>query len=313
MGLNLETFLNLPTESVARLVREGGVNVCVFPINGTRRWFALEHPQLASGPLGEDYLRITGRRHIELYKLFFDHGIHTLLTPVFGPDILDRGQGYADLLRQGLMWFAQNQDFLGFYDAYDVRVRVYGDTRRCLAGTPYADVLDAYEALARRTVHHDSCRLFFGVCAHDAGRAIADVSVRFHAQHGRLPERHEMVTAFYGEHVEPVDVFIGSDRPAVYDMPLVSTGREDLYFTVNPSPYLDARTLRAILYDHLYARRVRDESYEELSTDDWEAMAEYYAVNRRAVLGLGRGHESGGFWYPMPQVRLPWLDESEGE
>jgi len=304
--MNLETFQNLPTESVARHVREGGVSVCVFPVNGTRRWFALEHPQLSSRPPAEDYLRIAGRRHIELYKLFFDHGIHTLLTPIFGPDILERGQGYRDLLKRGLVWFAENEDFREFYDAYDVRVRVYGETRRYLHGTPYADALDAYEALARRTAHHDSCRLFFGVCAHDAALAAADASVRFHTQHGRLPERHELVTAFYGEYVAPPDLFVGSDRPAVYDMPLVSTGHEDLYFTVSPSPYLDAHTLRAILYDHLYARRVCDESYQALSSDDWQAMGEYYTVNRSAVLGLGRRHESGRFWYPIPQVRLPW-------
>ena len=102
-----------------------------------------------------------------------------------------------------------------------------------------------------------------------------------------------------------MDLFIGSDRPAAYDMPLIATGSEDLYFTVSPSPYLDSHILRAILYDHLCARHLNDDGYDQLSADDWQAMTDYYTLNRRAVLGLGRKHKSGGFWYPMPQVSLP--------
>ncbi len=108
-----------------------------------------------------------------------------------------------------------------------------------------------------------------------------------------------------GEYVEPVDFFIGFDRPAAFDMPLIATGSEDLYFTVSPSPYLDARTLRAILYDHLYARRIDEANYTALSPKDWQTLADFYAMNRRHVLGLGRKHESGNFWYPLPQVELP--------
>jgi tuberculosinol/isotuberculosinol synthase len=253
----------------------------------------------------EDYLRIAGRRHIELYKLIFDHGIETLVTPIFGQDILERGEGYNRLLKQGSTWFAQDEDFLRFYDEYDVRVRVYGETTRFLQDTPYAHAVDAYEELMQRTVSHRSHSLFFGVCAHDPAQTVADIGVRFREQHGRLPDKREIIEAYYGEYVKPVDLFIGSDRPAAYDMPLIATGSEDLYFTVSPSPYLDSHTLRKILYDHLYARRVDDDSYDQLSANDWRAMADFYALNRRSVLGLGRKHKSGSFWYPMPQVSLP--------
>ena len=125
MNVDVKTFLNLPTEEVAALVRAGGPKVCVFPINGTRRWFMLEYPEQAAGGFAEAYMRITWQRQVELYKLFFDHGIDTLLTPVFGPDLLERGSGYRQLVEPGLLWFTRDQDLLDFYDAYDVRVRVY--------------------------------------------------------------------------------------------------------------------------------------------------------------------------------------------
>jgi tuberculosinol/isotuberculosinol synthase len=311
--MDVETFQSLPTPEIARLVRQGGPKVCVFPINGTRRWFVLEHPeQAAQDP--DAYLRITWQRQTELYQLFFDHGIDTLLTPIFGPDLLERGEEYRQLIEPGMLWFTQDQDMLDFYEANDVRVRVYGDARRYFRNTPYAHTLHAFDALAQRTAHHKRCRLFFGICAHDPAETIAEIGVRFHQQHGHLPDRRQIVEAYYGEYVPPVDLFIGFDRPSAFDMPLVSTGSEDLYFTVSPSPYVDTYTLRAILYDHLYARRVDESGYAALSPDDWRLLADFYACNRHHVLGLGRRHESGNFWYPLPQVRLPHnVDDTASE
>ena len=303
--MNLDTFLSLPTAQVADLVRQQGPRVCGFPINGTRRWFILEHPDLVSSSLGEEYLRVAGRRHIDLYRLCFDHGITTLLTPILGPDILDRDQRYRDILQQGLVWFAQDPDFLDFYDEYDVRVSVYGDAKAHLDGTPFAAALKAYEELKLRTAGYGRHRLFFGVFGHDATAEITRIAIQFYREHGRPPTKREIIECYYGEYVEPIDLFIGSDRPAVYDMPLLTTGSEDLYFTVSPSPYLDAHTLRTILYDQMYARPVSDVGYEDLSARDWEAMDRLYRSNRHSVLGLGRRHGSGAYWYPVPQVRLP--------
>ena len=302
--MDFEAFLDLPAAEIARLTRAYGPKVCVFPINGTRRWFMLEYPELAQESFIESYLSISGKRHVELYKLFFDHGIDTLVTPIFGPDLLERSDEYMNLLEQGLVWFAQSQDFWDFYADYDVRVQVYGDTQRYFQGTPYAHALEDYDELTQRTVSHQRYRLFFGVCAHDAAEAVARFGARFHREHGRPPHRREIVEFYYGEYVAPVDFFIGFDRPSAFDMPLIATGSEDLYFMVSPSPYLDALTLRAILYDHLYSRRVDDADYETLAPEDWQTMADFYARNRRHVLGLGRKHRSNSFWYPLPQVEL---------
>lgn len=295
------TFCDLPTAQVAQLVRENGRKVCVFPINGTRRWFMIEHPAEAAQDFMSAYFEIAGRRHIDLYKLCFEHGLDTLLTPIFGPELLERGEAYQQMMVLALLWFAQDAQFLKFYDDYDVRVRIYGDTERYLRNTPYEPALAAYDELARRTAHHQTYRLFFGVCAHDAAETVAGLGVRFYRQHGRLPDKREIVEAYYGEWIEPVDLFIGFDRPASFDMPLVATGREDLYFTVSPSPYMDAETLRGILYDHLYMRHVSEQYEDEQSR---QQMGNFYALNRHCVLGIGRQMGDGRWWYPLPQVEL---------
>jgi tuberculosinol/isotuberculosinol synthase len=261
----------------------------------------LEHTNAAElSP--ETYLEIAGRRHVELYRLFFDHGVETLLTPVFGPDILGRGISYAPVIEAGLTWFARDQAFLDFYKAYDVRVRVYGDTARYLESTPYEDALIAFEALDSRTASHQQHRLFFGVCAHDATETVAQFSINFHQMHGRPPSKQEIIEGYYGEYISPVDLFIGFDRPAAFDMPLIATGSEDLYFTVSPSPYLDAETLRLILYDHMYARCIDDADYHTMTINDLEALHTFYHRNLHHVLGLGQRQLNSAVWLPRPQV-----------
>ena len=250
------------------------------------------------------YLDMVGQRHIELYRLLFDHGLDTLLTPVFGPDLLERGEEYVRTAAEGLTRLATNPDFLEFYRAHQVRVRFYGDYRHFFGATPYAYLSDLFDETTSRTMRYDHCRLFFGVCAQEAVGIIAELAVGYYIQHGHTPDKRTLVKLYYGEPVCPVDLFIGFDKLCVFDMPLVATGNEDLYFTVNPSPYLTEHQLRGILYDHLFTRRGGEPDLEAVGPDGWAWMKGFYQANFERTLGIGR-RGPGGFWYPSPQVDLP--------
>jgi tuberculosinol/isotuberculosinol synthase len=303
--VDAETFQNLETGQIAQLVRQAGPKVCVFPINGTRRWFLLEHPLDPGEDFVSFYLDVAGRRHIELYRLLFDHGLETLLTPVFGPELLTRGDEYMQMAAEGLIRLAQGADFRDFYQAYQVRVRFYGDYRKFFGPTPYAYLSDLFDEVTAETATHDRHRLFFGVCAHDPVETVAELAVRYHAEQGRVPDRQTLVSLYYGEHVPPVSLFIGFDRFWAFDMPLIATGEEDLYFTVSPSPYLTERQLRDILYDHLYARRGDEPDYAAMGPESWSLMRDFYRANMGRTLGIGTRHRRTGFWYPQPQVQVP--------
>jgi tuberculosinol/isotuberculosinol synthase len=300
-----ETFASLPTAEAARLVRDAGPKVCVFPINGTRRWFMLEHAAADTQDASKSYLDIMTKRHIELYRLFFDHGVDTLLTPIFGPDLLERGDAYVRMAVEGMARLGTHSDFLAFYEAYGVRVRFYGDYQRYLDPASSDYLSSVFDKITTDTLSHDRQRLFFGVFAHDAVETVAALSVDFYDRHGRVPDRHKLVELYYGEYVAPVDFFIGFDKLSAFDMPLVSTGQEDLYFTVAPSPYLTAEQLRAILHDHLYVRPKDVKSYSDLTADDWALMRGFYQANLGRTLGIGARQLQADFWYPLPQVRLP--------
>jgi len=303
--VEFERFLKLPAEELARLVRDAGPVVCVFPINGTRRWFMLEYPPETweTGDFLSAYLQTSIQRQVELFHLFFSHGIDTLMMPVFGLDLLERGEGYVQMASNALRQLALNPAFLNYYQSSGVRVRFYGDYRRYLKDGPGADLIDLFDQVTRETASNDRCRLLFGVFGHDAAETIGEIAVKYFQKHRRLPDKRMLVEGYYGEYIPPVSLFIGFDKFSSFDMPLVATGSEDLYFTVSPSPYLTERQFRCILYDHLYARRVEEPDYKSLSPEAVERMRAFYQLNLERTLGVGFVRDR--IWYPLPQVGLP--------
>ncbi len=299
MDMDTDTFYTLSRAEVARQVQARGPQVVAFPINGTRRWFMLEHPQMTGQNFQahyQEYSDLTAQQYIELFKLIFDHGIHTLLTPEFGSELLTRGEAYAKMTTAALAYLATYQPFLEFYDTYQVRVRFYGDYRRIFSQTPYAYLLDLFDQVTQRTLAYDKHRLFYGICANDPTESVAELSVAHYNQHGHIPNRQKIVELYYGEYVDPVEVFIGFDKFAAFDMPLLALGEEDLYFTVAPSLYMTERQLREIIYDHLYTRRLE-------ASENWPVMENFYRKNIGQTLGIGKQRD--GFWYPLPLVELP--------
>lgn len=302
--MDIEAFLKLPREEVARLVRQDGPKVCVFALNGTRRWFKLEHP-----PPKEDfaraYIEAISQRIIELARLFFENGIDTLLMPALSPHLMARGDSYVDTVAFALSQLTDDPRYLDFYDTFDVRVRFYGDHRRCLAPTPYAHLSDSFDQLTRQTLSHNRHRLLWGVCAHDAAETLIALSIQYYNEHGHAPDTPALIELYYGESMPPAGLFISSGKPRVFDIPLVTNGREDIYYTVAPAPYLNESQLRSILYDHLYARRKTGATYEWMQDKDWTALRDFYHMNLDNTLGVGARKQAQGLWHPLPQVTLP--------
>ena len=148
---SFDEFLHLRSDEVANQVRSAGPQVCVFPVNGTRRWFVLEHGggDQVNQDAVEAYLRASIQRQIELCEMLFDHGVATLLVPVLGPDLMERGDDYAlQVGVGGLMHAAEDPHFLDFYKRRNVRVRFYGDYKVGLQNITYHD--EIYNSLDAR-------------------------------------------------------------------------------------------------------------------------------------------------------------------
>jgi tuberculosinol/isotuberculosinol synthase len=284
-----EHFLQLSTEEVAARVKASGQKVCVFPVNGTRRWFMLEHADRIGDDFYSAYMDESIRNHVNLCAMLFDHGIETILAPVFGRELMHRGDKYTQRVGiDGLVRTSTDIHYRDFFTKYNVRVRFYGDYRDVLTGTPYEYALKAMYEVAEATRSNSRFRLFFGVFADQSLETIARLSVEHYLAQGVIPNQPTLVRKYYGEDLPPVSLFIGFDKFSAFDMPLLSTGAEDLYFSISPSPYMTERQLRTILYDHLYLRRMPEPDYTKLSTDQLDWLRNYYRDNQDHVLGAGK-------------------------
>ena len=293
----LERFLELPASEVAALVRAAGQKICVFPVNGTRRWFMLEHSDRIGDDFIEAYMEISIQNHVELCAMLFDHGIDTILAPVFGRELMNRGDDYTKRVGiDGLVRTATDKNYREFFEKYNVRVRFYGDYEVVLTGTAYEYALQSMNEVVESTKHHSSFRLFFGVFADDATQTIARLSVEHYLAHNTIPDKQILIRKYYGEDLPAVNFFIGFDKFSVFDMPLLSTGEEDLYFSISPSPYMTERQLRAILYDHLYVRPTPEPDYTKFLTDDADWLRNYYRDHKDYALGVGK--LKFNLWFP---------------
>jgi adenosine tuberculosinyltransferase len=284
-----ESFLQLPTAEIAALVRATGHKVCAFPVNGTRRWFMLEHGDKSGDDFVEAYMEASIKNHVELCAMLFDHGIDTILAPVFGRELMHRGDEYTKRVgMDGLVRTATDRHYREFFEKYNVRVHFYGDYRDMLTGTPYEYALKSIYEVTEATKQNSAFRLFFGVFADEATDTIARLSVEHYLALGAIPDKQTLVRKYYGEDLPPVSIFIGFDKFSVFDMPLLSTGAEDLYFSLSPSPYMTERQLRAILYDHIYVRRTPEPDYTELESSELEWLRNYYRANKDYAFGVGK-------------------------
>jgi hypothetical protein len=125
--------------------------------------------------------------------------------------------------------------------------------------------LEACAALSDATASAEGPLLLIGLVADDPYPPIARLSVEFAKREGRPPGRAELIGAYKGLPAPDLSLYVGFAQSEMFDVPLLTTGLEYLYATLNPSPHLTERQLREILYDHLVTRRAVPVDYDALS------------------------------------------------
>ena len=293
---SLAQWLGSPTEEVARWVSASPRPVVMgWPPNGTRRWYLSyrrEHPD------APDYVATTIRRQAEQHRMVFAHGVRVVAAPHFGYDLLQRGPAYTRTVLGGLLQLGEDAVNREMFEA-GLRVRFYGDYEEVLDTPGFRRLLGACADLTEATASGDGPLLLIGLFADAPYPRLARLSVEFANRRGRPPDRQELIEAYYGLAVPDLSLYLGYLRPALFDVPLLATGQEDLYATLAPSADLIERQLREILYDHLVTRRIPEADYEGLSGEALAALLEYNARHRGVTLGTGRIDPITGLWNPL--------------
>jgi len=188
----------------------------------------------------------------------------------------------------GLVRTATDPNYRLFFEQYKVKVRFYGDYWDVLTGTPYEYALKSIYEVTEATRQNASVRLFFGVFADEIAETISRLSVEHYVAQGSIPDKQTLIRKYYGEEMLPVSMFIGFDKFSVFDMPLLASGAEDLYFSLSPSPYMTQHQLRAILYDHIFVRPTPEPDYTKFSEHELDWLRDYYRKNKDRAFGVGK-------------------------
>jgi hypothetical protein len=126
-----------------------------------------------------------------------------------------------------------------------------------------------------------------------AGSPFGDVFsrvVRLFEGRGTVPTDVEVIEHYYGGPHVPLAMWIGHKYPSVDGVPLLLNSRTSLYFLQFPTPLLDLRAWRRLLFDTLYVRMSGEQ--RSLHPDDVPA--------ERRVLGLGVRVD--GCWRSTPEL-----------
>lgn len=266
-----------------------------WPFNGTRRWYLLHR---RSNPAADDYVGTMIHYQALKHRLLFNLGARVILAPCFGYGLLKRGEEYTRGVLGALLRLVDdpvNREMFG----EGVRLLFYGDHEEILDTPTLRPMLAACRELTEMTSDNEGPLLMLGLFADSPYERLARLSVDFARRRGRPPDRGELVREYYGVNVPDLSLYLGFAQPAVFDVPLVATGGEDLYATLNPSPEVTERQLREILYDHLILRPAGDADYDSLSEGSVRSLEAYNETVRERTLGVGRVDPATGIWNPL--------------
>lgn len=298
-------WLEYDGAEIARWTRERASPLVVgWPFNGTRRWYLLHR---RSNPETADYVGTMVHYQAQKHRTLFGLGASAILAPCFGYGLVRRGEEYTRNVLSALTRLGDDPVNREMFDAgsYGVRLRFYGDHEQVLDTPALRPMLDACRELTEATSGNEGPLLMLGLFADSPYERLARLSVDFADEHGRPPDRAELIREYYGVHVPDLSLYLGFAQPAVFDVPLVATGGESLYATLNPSPGVTERQLREILYDYLFLRAAEEVDYEALPESSVQKLAAYTEAVDESTLGVGRVDPATGLWNPLPDGVQP--------
>lgn len=302
MIISKVAFLKMTTQEIATLIRiQQSPQLGVFVPDGSRR-MVLAFTD--ANPGEEDFYRLSATLPAQYLlaslKVFFSHGLSTLLVPILSRSVLQRGGPYSRLTAlTGLELLFASDEWLHFYQEYNIRVRTYGDLK-FLAGGDCEPALAWVEATMQQTAAHQSHTLFFAIGEPPTlGEGMAELSVRFWQENGRLPTLSEQICYYYGEPLPTADFFIMTSKMSgLGALPrFLVNGDTEAYFLPSAGAMgLNAHTWRLILYDMLFARVGLHGKHvqEAMSAEDRVDLGAIYRDEAQTVIGLGE--QVGNIW-----------------
>lgn len=279
--MELTEFITLTSPAVHEILQQtpGHEPGVAIPFNGTRRWYMATYQKTAEEVYTQDYLDRVFHRMREVMEMMFADGVHTIYTPIVGRDLASRGENYVKFADYATGNVAQEEAMV-WYLKHHVHASVYGQTDLLSSGVQKIVQNMAEKTHTPQVLHY----LRYGVFADKPVDDLIHRTIALYQKTGEIPTEQALLQDYYGGPAIPVDIWIGSDQPTVYDIPMVLHGNTALYFLQFPTLYLTREGWRRILYDYLFVRGDQETLYPDNITQ------------QQTITGLGVRTDGG--WMP---------------
>jgi hypothetical protein len=277
----------------------------LFAPGGTSRWYFLEHGDASSGYAAEQRFRDYGRRAltciVELVDMMFTDGVGTIFVVGFVPGQNQRDDAY----NQNLSWAYElllDEQAQQLYAHHNLGVAFRGGWESLFERLGATALHARCNELEQRTCQNNENRRLIWLTTTDEiiPHDLLPIVTENIFYKDKLPAREILSTAYYGKHIQHIDILIANNKPSLTGLlpPLVTTVH-DAYFTVSPTLYMDQHAWRAVLYDHLFARQGHFRDYTQMDRSAIEDMRAYYRANQDTIIGLGSRHVTTQTWRPQ--------------
>ena len=298
------SFMELPVEEVRRLVlQKKNPLTGIFVADGNRRLVMTQTGLIPTADgFYEAYLKIITEFFMENLRVFFSHGLHTLLFPLFGSSLLARDETYRQTVMPELVRILFNsEEWQSFYREQGIRIHAYGDLNLLDRHFNDLNLMEKIKQGEQLTAAHPHHRLFYGFFSNSAfDRTFIEESRRFLHDHNRVPNPGESAKIYYGEPVDEADFFITSTRPGYLGaLPPFAYGKNTRVYTLAaPGVFaLNENTYREILFDIFHSEpHAAGTNPAGIDADSLRELGNFYRRNRNRVIGTGK--MIGQWWVP---------------
>lgn len=298
---DLQTWLALPTSEIAAQVSPHHLSLSLG-LDGTRRHYLLHHPT-ESGNVSDlmDYGLFAMNAFARVCNMLFSLGLETvLLLNLWAPDIERREPSFLQFTIEMSEKLATSPQFQEMYQRWQIKARLYGDYDVSPKAAPIREGLYALDERLTALTPEGERRMLFGFYVGSVAEEMIERTLRLREQLGRPPTGDELKHMCFPHGPDQLDIFIGSGwlRSFNLHIPPVLNNGVDVYSLAHLPLDLEEYTVRRILYDLLFLRRVTSLNDNISYTPPIiESLSKYYAEHHRCLVGLG--HLVGpDLWHP---------------
>ncbi len=279
MGYN--QFQNLNAKEISFICEKEHIDTLYFPIDGTRTYYSLFNNKGIvewDNSMLDDYLELTRKTMIDLFTMFFEHGIKHLIVLAMDESAFNRDGIYLNkLIKIGLLSVIEHPDYLKFYHDLNIQV-IFAGFNHLYSNFGHGYILDKMRELEEKTKEGD--RKLFIYTGKSVNEDPLELSKVINKKFIKFPSREEVILELYKYPLGRIDLTIWYGQPRDKLFPLMIIGNSARLYMENPSLSLTRLQFLNALYSAITLKHSHLDSFSRIIYNKEEKKIKYLNIKK---------------------------------